>query len=360
MHQDDMMKLQNFVDTSKNKGATDDFLAALLTRRGWPAGDVYSALGQYWERATGLTIPERGGAGESARDAFLYLLSFATLATWTTAVGSMLFEFINHWFPDAVSRNYVYDLRTAVTWQMAAVAVAFPIYLLVMRLILREAADRPERLESGVRKWLTYLSLLGTAGAMICDLICFLDYFLTGELTVRFVLKAATVMLIAGAVFAYYIGSLRWNRAANLDRARARSRAFGGAAAMAVIASFSIGLGVAGTPAKQRQLEADRKRVEDLRNLGAAIKLWHDADSTIPATLADLMNKPRSVPRMTDPETGLAYEYHPKQGTAYELCANFLWEDRPDGAQRSYSPNFWEHGKGRNCFALDASKAVPY
>src|SRR2546426_7927794 len=227
MRQDDIMKLQNFVDTSKSKGATDEFLAALLTRRGWPAGDVYSALGQYWERTTGLAIPERAGAGESARDAFLYLLSFATLATWTTAVGSMLFEFINHWFPDAVSRNYVYDLRTAVTWQMAAVAVAFPIYLLVMRLILREAADRPERLESGVRKWLTYLSLLGTAGAMICDLICFLDYFLTGELTVRFVLKAATVMLIAGAVFAYYLGSLRW---------RARSRAFGAAAAMVVIA----------------------------------------------------------------------------------------------------------------------------
>jgi len=63
MHQDDMMKLKDFVDTSKSKGATDDFLAALLTRRGWPAGDVYSALGQYWERATGLTIPERGCAG---------------------------------------------------------------------------------------------------------------------------------------------------------------------------------------------------------------------------------------------------------------------------------------------------------
>src|SRR5713226_5506044 len=126
MRQDDIMKLQNFVDTSKSKGATDEFLAALLTRRGWPAGDVYSALGQYWEQATGLTIPERGGAGESARDAFLYLLSFATLATWTTAVGSMLFEFINHWFPDANSRSSAYHVRSSVTWQMASVAVAFP------------------------------------------------------------------------------------------------------------------------------------------------------------------------------------------------------------------------------------------
>jgi len=263
----------------------------------------------------------------------------------------MLFDFINYWFPDAVSRSYVYDLRTAVTWQMAAVAVAFPIYLLVMRVILREAAERPEQLESGVRKWLTYLSLLGTAGAMICDLICFLDYFLTGELTVRFVLKAATVMVISGAVFVYYLGSLRRNRS---------SRGFAVAAALAVFATFSIGLAVAGTPAKQRQMEADRKRVEDLRNIAAAVKMWHEADSTIPPTLADLLNKKRSVPRMTDPETSVAYEYLPKQGTAYELCANFLWEDRPDASRRGYSPNFWEHGKGRGCFALDASKAVPY
>src|SRR6266568_8681063 len=224
MQLQNISKLQDFVDSSKGKGANDEFLAALLTRRGWPAGDVYSSLGQYWERSTGLDIPERGGAGESARDAFLYLLSFATLATWTTAVGSMLFEFINHWFPDAISRSSAYYVRSSVTWQMASVAVAFPIYLLVMRLILREAADHPERLESGVRKWLTYLALLGTAGAMICDLIWFLDYFLTGELTVRFVLKSATIMLISGGVFAYY-----------QQRARARNIVFGAAATLTVI-----------------------------------------------------------------------------------------------------------------------------
>jgi hypothetical protein len=342
MQQEDTIQLQNFIASSKSKGATDEFLAALLTRRGWPAPAVYAALGQYWEQATGLTIPQREGAGESARDAFLYLLSFATLASWTTALGSMLFQFINHWFPDAVSRSNAYDLRSTVTWQMACIAVAFPIYLLVMRLILRETADHPERLESGVRKWLTYLALLGTAGAMICDLIWFLDYFLTGELTVRFVLKAATIMLISGAVFTYYIGSLRW---------KSRSRMFGTAATFAVIATFCIGLGVAGTPAKQRQLEADRKRVEDLRSLAAAIKLRREASGVVPASLSDLKS-----PRMTDPETGAAYEYHSKSGTAYELCATFSFEE---AAESHRAPNFWVHGRGRSCFALDAAKAAP-
>ncbi len=345
MQPDDKTQLQDFIDSSKSKGAADEFLAALLTRRGWPAGDVYTALGRYWESSTGLAIPERAGAGESARDAFLYLLSFATLATWTTAVGSMLFEFINHWFPDAISSSSAYYVRSSVTWQMASVAVAFPIYLLVMKLILREAADHPERLESGVRKWLTYLALLGTAGAMICDLIWFLDYFLTGELTVRFVLKAATIMLISGAVFAYYLGSLRRNRSA--------SAVFGVAATLTVIATFCIGLGVAGTPTKQRQMEADRKRVEDLRNLGNAIKLWHEKNGAIPAALGDLNS------RMTDPETGAAYEYHPKTGTAYELCANFHSDEGRD-RRAAYPSNLWEHGSGRSCFTLDASKPVPY
>ncbi|HTM49152.1 MAG TPA: DUF5671 domain-containing protein [Bryobacteraceae bacterium] len=337
MTQEDRTRIQDFVEASKSKGASDEFLAALLTRRGWGAGDIYGALGEHWERATGLAVPERAGAGESARDAFFYLLSFSTLATWTTAVGSMLFEFINHWFPDAVSRSYVYDLRRAVTWQMACVVVAFPIYLLVMRTILREAAGQPEKLESGVRKWLTYLALLGTAGAMICDLIWFLDYFLTGELTARFMLKAATVMLIAGGVFAYYIGWLKGSRP--------RGRVFGIGSTAAVVITLCIGLGVAGTPAAQRRLEADIRRADDLRSLSYAVKAWHDLHGGLPGSLGEL-----NAARIADPETGRAYGYQAKSAAGYELCADFHVEG---------GTGFWRHGAGRSCFPLDASKSTP-
>jgi hypothetical protein len=133
MGQKDAGKLLEFVEASKLKGASDEFLASFLTRRGWPLDEVYAALGTYWERATGLAIPEHAAGGESSRDAFLYLLSFSTLATWSSALGSMLFWFIDRWFPDRVSANLAYNVRTAVTWQMASVAVAFPIFLAAMR-----------------------------------------------------------------------------------------------------------------------------------------------------------------------------------------------------------------------------------
>ena len=354
----DIAKLEEFVEASKSKGASDEFLATFLARRGWPADDVYAALGNYWERVTGLAVPARAGAGESSRDAFLYLLSFSTLATWSSALGSMLFRFIERWFPDPVAHDYVYNLRNAVTWQMASIAVAFPIFVLVMRTILREAQDHPERLQSPVRKWLTYIALLLTAAAMICDLIWFLDYFLTGELTARFVLKALTVMIICAAIFSYYLGSLRWDRNTNVAEARSRSVKFGIAAAAAVIVSFCIGLGVAGTPSAQRHLEADARRVQDLRTIATAITSWHERSQrdnlpSLPASLRDLSGKEPSTSGIIDPESKAPYVYHPVAGTEYELCATF-WAPEENG--QLHPAQFWSHGKGQTCFTLDASR----
>jgi len=365
MPQTESSPLLDFINVGRAKGASDEFLAALLIRRGWPAEHVYAALARYWETATGLAIPERTGSGESAKDAFLYLLSFSTLATWSGALGSMLFQFIDYWIPDRISPHLVYNLRSVVTWQMASIAVAFPIYLLVTRLIFREAASGPERLQSGVRKWLTYIALLGTAGAVICDLIWFLDYFLTGELTLRFMLKSATVMAICSGIFVYYIGSLRWNRSTDLSRERRRNLAFGAAATLAVVTAFCIGMGVAGTPSVQRRIEADRKRVGDLQSLANAVKLWHDqkqrgnTDAAIPATLAELAAQQRG-PRMADPETSRPYEYRQQSGSRYELCATFVAEEAGDPYTNAYTTRFWNHGKGRACFALDAAKPVPW
>jgi hypothetical protein len=202
-------KLHAFIEAAKPKGASDDFLVDLFREQGWAAKDIYAAFGRYYQSLTGLAVPVRaGGAGEAARDAFLYMLAFSTLATWTIALGSLMFTFIDRWFPDPLAPAR-FESRYQISSQMACVIVAFPIFLLVMRFILREVETRPEKLESGVRKWLTYIALLIAAGSVIGDLITFLTYFLQGELTARFVLKVLTVIVIAGSVFWYYLGSLR-------------------------------------------------------------------------------------------------------------------------------------------------------
>ncbi|MDR3698447.1 MAG: DUF5671 domain-containing protein [Candidatus Sulfopaludibacter sp.] len=356
MKQEETLKLLEFVEAAKSKGASDEFLASFLARQGWPRDDIHAALCKYWEVETGLAVPQCSGGGESSRDAFLYLLSFSTLATWTSALGSMLFQFIDRWIPDPVTTDQIYSVRTAVTWQMASIAVAFPIFLLVMRTILREARERPERLQSGVRKWLTYIALLLTAGAMICDLIWFLDYFLTGELTSRFVLKALTVMLLCGAVFVYYLGSLHWDRDTNITDATKRSATFGMGAAAVVVAAFSIGLGVAGTPAVQRGMQADHRRIQDLRAITWGVHAWYQragrSAEPLPASLPELVAKGISQSQTADPQTGRQYEYRVKTGTGYELCAAFSGRQEEDQVRQT---QFWYHAKGRTCFTLDAS-----
>ncbi len=363
MQSENSVKLMEFVQASKAKGASDEFLTSLLIHQGWPEDEVFLTLGGYWAEATGVPLPERAGRGESSRDAFLYLLSFATLATWASALGSMLFRFIEVWFPDRVVPQQIYNLRYSVTWQMASIAVAFPIFLLVMRTIWNEVQSNAERLQSGVRKWLTYIALLLTASGVISDLICFLDYFLKGELTTPFLLKVLTVLVICVSIFVYYLGSLRWGGSIDLAQSRRRSLQFGIAAFVVVVAAFSIGMGVAGTPSRQRRLEADNRRIEDLRAISFAMQArYRRAESSpslrrLPASIVELEANGLSKRQAVDPETKAVYEYRAVSDKDYEVCAVF---DASTEENQIPQTKFWYHGKGRTCYTFDASTTNPW
>ena len=118
-----------------------------------------------------------------------------------------------------------------------------------------------------------------------------------------------------------------------------------------VVAAFAFGLGVAGSPATQRRIEADHRRVEDLRSIARAV---HFAQPR-PASLEELVASQRIQPGFTlDPETRKPYEYRVKSGSVYELCANFSAAEEPG---RYPISQFWHHGPGRTCFTLDPATA---
>src|SRR4029077_13182279 len=128
-------------------------LVALLRGRGWPEDDVYRALADNFENQSGVRVPAYKRSG-SAKDAFLYLLSFSTLATWTIGLGSVMFTLIDRWIKDPLSPiNYYSSGYYQMAGSLASVIVAFPVYLLVVRYIVRELEIHPEKLESAVRKW---------------------------------------------------------------------------------------------------------------------------------------------------------------------------------------------------------------
>jgi len=199
-----------FLEAAKAKGASDEFLVRLLEERGFPEKKIYHALAGFYERVTGVAIPQRaGGAGENSKDAFLYLLSFSALGTWSVGLGSLLFTLLDWWLPGPGVQRMSGVPSYSISRSLASIIVAFPVYLLAMRFILRDLSAHREKHESGVRRWLTYIALFLASGIVTGDLITFLAFFLRGDLTARFALKVFTVLVIAGGVFWYYLASLK-------------------------------------------------------------------------------------------------------------------------------------------------------
>jgi hypothetical protein len=201
--------LSKFLEAARARGIGEEALVGLLKGRGWPEDDAYRAVASDYETRTGIQIPAYKRSG-SAKDAFLYLLAFSLLATWTIAVGSVMFTLIDRWLKDPLANTSYYQSGYyQISDSLACIIVAFPVYLLVTRYILREVQAHPEKLDSPVRKWLTYIALLIAAGVVVGDIITFLTFLLRGELTSRFIAKTSIVLLIAGGIFWYYLGSLQ-------------------------------------------------------------------------------------------------------------------------------------------------------
>lgn len=204
-----MSTLIEFIEQARTQGASDDVIFQLLRSRGWSKQQIESAYTQVYERLTGLAMPVPSvRSGEIARDAFLYLLSFATLGIWTQALGEIGFITINELMPDPLNRNYG-NQAYALAASIARLIIVFPIYLLLMRILTRDLKYHPDKYQSGVRVWLIYLALLIAALVAIVDLFIFLTSLLQGELTLRFTGKVLIVLILAGGVFWYYLSWLQ-------------------------------------------------------------------------------------------------------------------------------------------------------
>jgi len=347
--------IQEFIKRAKEGGASEQALVGMLTVRGWPEKEAYEALAVHCEQHLGMLIPRRAGTGTAAKDAFFYLLTFSTLATWTIGLGALAFTLIDRWLADTLfSTSYyqAYDAYSAAA-SMASVLVGFPVYLLVTRSVLREEQSHPEKLISPVRKWLTYMALVIAACIFIGDLIAALTYFLRGEITSRFLAKAFVVLTISGGVFFYYYEGLKRSEESEAHGKRGPWMA----ALSGVVVTIMLGLGFAaiGSPSTQRTLRADRKRVQDLYQLSDKIRNFWTSQQKLPEHLDELPDA-----TLADPITRVTYEYHVKGGREYELCAVFAANSERNDAMPGSTT--WSHPEGKHCFSVDATRMLdnPY
>ena len=124
-------------------------------------------------------------------------------------------------------------------------------------------------------------------------------------------------------------------------------------AGIVVLATIAAAIAVMGSPAEQRRMRIDQRRVDDLRQVEAAVRAYRTEASALPETLGALNARPGMALDISDPETGLHYPYRRTGSDAFELCATFVTDTaaRQRTGMRWQEPR-WAHGAGRRCFTF--------
>jgi len=201
-------RLTAFIEAALKAGSSRNDVEQALADAGWSRAQIRDGLSRFANVDFVVPVPQPRPE-LSARDAFMYLLMFAALYLSAYQLGNLCFQVVNLAFPDPLSPYETAAAGRRIRWATSALIVAFPVFLFVASRISRDIAEEPARRNSAVRRWLTYLTLFVAAAVVIGDAIALIYNLLSGELTVRFVLKALVVAAIAGAAFGYYLWSVR-------------------------------------------------------------------------------------------------------------------------------------------------------
>jgi Domain of unknown function (DUF5671) len=202
-------ELTDFVKTALVRGVSRSEIESALRGAGWTIDQTRTALAGFADTAFPIPVPKPKPYLD-AREAFMYLVLFTTMYWSAFHLGSLLFNIIDIALPDpatrAVGTTYV---RNAIRWSISSLVVAFPVFLYMSWLVGRDIAADPNKRYSKVRRWLTYITLFFAATILIGDVITLVYNLLSGEISMRFLLKALVVAFIAGTVFWYYLSDVR-------------------------------------------------------------------------------------------------------------------------------------------------------
>ena len=201
-------ELIEFTRQALASGASRQEIASTLERAGWDKAEVATALATFADIPFAIPVP-RPKPYLSAGEVFIYLIMFVALYDAAYSLGSMAFQLIDRAFPDPALARQWNNFNSAIRWDVASLLVAFPVFLFTFRATNKSLAANPERRGSRPRKWLTYLTLFAAAVVLAGDLITLVYNVLGGEFTVRFALKVATIAVLAGGVFLYFLTDIR-------------------------------------------------------------------------------------------------------------------------------------------------------
>lgn len=376
----DRQSLTEYVSGRIRAGVVKSGIKEELSALGWNDEEIETAY-RDGVVACGAPVPAEGNRATLSRqastvDVVINFFSFILLGIVATALGTLYFQVINTFLPDALDTTNWYSQAAAASsihYAIAALLIGFPLYFFAMRLWFRKFREDEGRTESKLSKWLTYLVLLVTAVTIVGDLITIVFTLLQGEITARFFLKALVILAIAGAIFGFYYLERRKIQY-HTDVPRQAFQSFGRGVMVFVLVGIMLGFFAGGSPATQRHRTFDQTRADNLSMLASCVEQYAGNLGALPSSLSDLRQSSQysyCAGYMQDPETSATYEYRVVtpgriEGAGrvgeFELCATFALASEATVSSVTTYGNalLWsEHGVGRTCHTVKAQLLVP-
>jgi hypothetical protein len=319
---------------------------------------------------------------------FLCLGLLITLITSVVSLLNLAFNTLDERFPDVLNSSYRYGYSTydfeEIRIALATLIIFFPIFVLVFYFWKKFIKSGIGPIDEKIKKWMIYIILFLSAVVIAVDLAVLVKYFVSGEITNRFVYKVLITFVTAIILGKYFYVSEFWRGKEIFKKINSISCPILGTllVLLAIIFSFCV----MGSPAKQRSLRLDDRRVGDLQNIQYQVINYWQQKEKLPETLKDLANPMTgfSLPVPPNFEKGEQYEYliKDKKNLTFDLCATFSlpmpksWQEYQndsvvfpiktevglDGASYPVpigeSKESWNHETGRTCFERTIDKDI--
>ncbi|KKT13479.1 MAG: hypothetical protein UV95_C0001G0016 [Candidatus Falkowbacteria bacterium GW2011_GWF2_43_32] len=288
----------------------------------------------------------------NAKYAFYYLLSLVALVFTALSVGMIAFSIIDKTVADVLNNFIGHDSQ--LKFAISALLIAAPIFYLISGLINQGRRSGELDKDSAIRRWLTYLILFVSSLVVLGVLISVINAFLDGELTARFILKAATVFVISAAVFYFYFYDIKREEA---DKKDPVVKIFFFASLAVVVAAFTASWFFVEAPQAARARLLDQALTNNIYSLESAVNTYYDRHKQLPDNLTELANDPNvylDAAALIDPDTKAAIVYNRLSDEDFEFCAVFRLDsaaaDNGSGARTVYYPdNNKNHKAGYQC-----------
>lgn len=199
--------LLEFVKDASRLGKNRDEINAALKTAGWPADQLEAFWGKYSDAPFAIPVP-KPALYASPRITTLNLFFFIVLYITLFSTISIIFTVLDYNLPDGRGqmRGLYYSsapIADTIRGYLAAIFASAPLVFISARLLKKSMVSSGQYLHA-TRLKLMNLSLLCAALIVLSDFITFIYYFLSGELSLRFVLKVLVLAATSAGVYLFF------------------------------------------------------------------------------------------------------------------------------------------------------------